>query len=423
MRIDPENGIHVEAEQPDVEHTRVKAGFFCLGLSAAIVGAGFIWLGHDGMLDPRSTNFFPLPHFFAVASAFMGLFFLARGSIHGRRFQLFGVSSIDGNVPMLGETFKGTLRVTRITAFEAPIALRLSCAWRPASTHTANSGTRALPDCDWETSIDLGKLNASGALPFRFDIPADGLPSGRRPTPKTGVNTNPGTIVWTLAASSPRRGIDYLAEFEIRVLSKANRSASVAYAPREASPALLMATKVASAVFGGTIPTADELAEEAEAESRPEPARPFASSPQPKPDPADIARKASFVIALLLCLFAAASFVNQVTFGGQGHELPASVTRVARNEVTLDFGAMDPAHTIYVSSFHHWTRGQSVTALCESGENERPRCRMTSGFDRWLNPIGLLAAALLALMCWRTFAMRRKQRDTIQRRMAPTQNQ
>ena len=144
MRIDPENGIHVEAEQPDVEHTRVKAGFFCLGLSAAIVGAGFIWLGHDGMLDPRSTNFFPLPHFFAVASAFMGLFFLARGSIHGRRFQLFGVSSIDGNVPMLGETFKGTLRVTRITAFEAPIALRLSCAWRPASTHTANESLARL---------------------------------------------------------------------------------------------------------------------------------------------------------------------------------------------------------------------------------------------------------------------------------------
>ncbi len=407
MRIDPEKATHLEAEQPDVEHTRVKAGLFCLGLSAAIVAAGFIWLGHDGMLDARSPKFFPLPHFFAVASAFLGLFFLARGSIHGRRFQLFGVSSIDGNIPVLGETFEGTLRVTRISAFEAPITLRLICEWRPASTHTINSGTRALPDCDWETSIDLGKINASGVLPFRFDIPYDGLPTGRRPTPKIGVNTNPGTIVWTLVASSPRRGIDYLAEFEIRVLPKAHRSAGVEELPREASPALLMVTEAASAVFGGTIPSADELADAAEAEARPEPARPFASSPQPKPNPANIARKVSFVIALLLCLFAAASFVNQMTFGSQGRELVASISTVARNEVTLDFGAKDPAHTIYVSSFHTWTRGQSVTALCEPVENERPRCRMTSRFDRWLNPIGLLGAALLALMCWRTLAVRR----------------
>ena len=130
MTILPENGIHVEAEEPDVEHTRVRAGLFCLGFSAAIVGVGFVWLGHDGMLEPRSPNFFPLPHFFAVASAFLGLFFLTRGYIHGRRFELFGVSSIDGNVPRLGETFEGMLRVTHIAAFEAPIAMRISCAWR-----------------------------------------------------------------------------------------------------------------------------------------------------------------------------------------------------------------------------------------------------------------------------------------------------
>ena len=403
-----EKRIHVEAEEPDVEQTRVKAGLFCLGLSAAILGAGFIWLGHDGMLDPRSPSFFPLPHFFAVASAFLGLFFLTRGYIHGRRFQLFGVSSIDGNVPRLGETFEGTLRVARIAAFEAPIAMRLSCAWRPASTHTSNTGTKALPDCSWETSIDLGRINASGELAFRFDIPADGLPSGRRPTPKTGVNTNPGYIVWTLGASSPRRGMNYLAEFEIRVLPKAHRAASVGELPRETGPALLLATQVASAVFGGTIPTAAELADEAEAEARPEPAKPFASSPQPKQDAADIARKVSLVIAVVLCLFAAASLINQVTFGGQGSELHASVTGVASNAVTLDFGAKDSAHTIYVSSFHTWTRGQTVTALCELSENERPRCRMTSGFDRWLNAIGILGAALLALVFWRTLAARRK---------------
>ncbi|MEO7935717.1 MAG: hypothetical protein ABIR27_05625 [Dokdonella sp.] len=242
MRNDPGDGIHVEAEQPDLEHTRVKAGLFCLGFSAAILAAGFIWLGHDGMLNPRSPDFFPLPHFFAVASAFLGLFFLARGSIHGRRFQLFGVSSIDANVPVLGEPFEGTLRVTRIAAFEAPITMRLICEWRPATPHSANTGTRALPDCDWQTSIDLGKINASGILPFRFDIPADGVPSGRRPTPKTGVNTNPGTIVWMLAASSSRRGIDYFEEFEIRVLPRAQRTAGIHALPREESSALLMAT-------------------------------------------------------------------------------------------------------------------------------------------------------------------------------------
>lgn len=408
MTILPENGIHVEAEEPDVEHTRVRAGLFCLGFSAAIVGVGFVWLGHDGMLEPRSPNFFPLPHFFAVASAFLGLFFLTRGYIHGRRFELFGVSSIDGNVPRLGETFEGMLRVTHIAAFEAPIAMRISCAWRHTSVGSTNQSSKNETDTLWETSIDLGRINASGELAFRFDIPADGLPSGRRPKPETGVNTNPGDIVWTLSATSPRRGMNYLAEFEVRVLPKAHRPASVGELPRETDPALLLATQVASAVFGGTIPTAAELADEAEAQARPEPAKPFASSPQPKPGAADIARKVSLVIALVLCFFAAASLVNQVTFGSQGSELHASVTGVAHHEVTLDFGAQDPAHTIYVSSFHTWTRGQTVTALCEPGENERPRCRMTTGFDRWLNAIGILGAALLALVFWRTLAARRK---------------
>ncbi|MEO7935718.1 MAG: hypothetical protein ABIR27_05630 [Dokdonella sp.] len=127
-----------------------------------------------------------------------------------------------------------------------------------------------------------------------------------------------------------------------------------------------------------------------------------------KPDASDTARKISFVIALILCFFAAASLLNQLTFGSRGRELRASVTKIQSHEVTLDFGAKDPAHSIYVSSFNSWTPGQSVTALCEPGENERPRCRMTSGSDRWLNPIALLGTALLALIFWRKLAARWK---------------
>jgi hypothetical protein len=73
-----------------------------------------------------------------------------------------------------------------------------------------------------------------------------------------------------------------------------------------------------------------------------------------------------------------------------------------KHAVTLDMGPGDPAHRIYVSSFHRWEPGQQVTALCETDPDGRRRCRMSSGLDRWLDGLGTLAVAVFALAGWRS---------------------
>jgi len=415
------SGIHVEAEQGDEARALGKAALFCLVVSALIVLGGFYWLGSSGMLDVRSPDFIPLPHFFAFAALCLGSFFLVRAYLHDRRYRLFGTSVVEGNVPVLGRAFAGTLRITRTGALTAPITLRLRCDWRhDESGPGGSSGSHTVTEHLWEHLQELQSGAAGTGIPFRFDLPEDGLPSGRRPKPRTGVHPeSPGYIVWTLRASSPRLGTDYVAEFEIdvrpgRLIAELSRHAKPDAAPRglgdrTSLPLRAAATALGAAgIFaGGSVPTSEELRDEAEANARPEPANPFAGSRRPESDSVRLFRRVSLIAGVVLCLIAGVALLNQAVFGGSDAAVQATVVQAERHAVTLDLGPDDPAHKIYVSSFHHWEQGEKVTVLCETDDKGARRCRMESGFDRWLDGLGTLGVALVALLTWNH--LRRRQ--------------
>jgi hypothetical protein len=409
------SALHVEAEQGDESGALAKAALFCLAVAVAIVLAGFYGLGRSGMLDMRSPDFVPVPHFFAFAAICLALFFFVRAYLHGSRYRLFGTSVVEGNTPVLGEPFAGTLRIAKADALTAPISLTLRCDWRHFQSDSASpsSSGSTVTQRLWEQSQELQPAGAGSGQPFRFDLPDDGLPSGRRPKPKTGVHPeSPGDIVWTLRASSPRWGTDYVAEFEIdvrpgrliRALSKEQKATPPDDAPGDpASPALrtMAALGGASALlFGGNVPTAAELREEAEADARTEPAAPFAKSGPLEQSGERFLRIGTLIATLFLSVVAGASLVREASFGWRGVEMPSVVVKAETRLVTLNFGPDDPAHTISVSSHHHWTPGEPVVALCQTGEDGRRRCRMQSGLDRWLDGLGTLGLALAAFAVW-----------------------
>jgi hypothetical protein len=407
-------GVRVEAEQGDESGALFKAALFCVGVAVAFVAGGFYGLGKSGMLDPRSPDFAPVPHFFAFVALVLGAFFLVRAYMHGRRYRLFGTSVVEANRPRLGEALVGTLRIAKPDALQAPITLRLRCDWRHRSSspgHPSQGATTT--EHLWESSLELDPAGAAAGIPFRFAIPEDGLPSGRRPKPKTGVHPeSPGDIVWSLLASSARRGMDYVAEFEVPVepgqlsAERARQAGPKAapHAPGDDSLAV-RAAQVAGLALGGSVPTAEEREAEADAETRPEPETPFASSPRPEQDGQRVFRRVALIAAVALGVIALLALARQAAFGWGGTELRATVTTVEKHAVTLDLDRGDPAHTVYVSSFHRWERGQQVTALCEADPDGRRRCRMASGLDRWLDGLGTLAVALVALSVW--LALRR----------------
>lgn len=408
------SGIHVEAEQGDESGALARAALFCLAVSVLFILGGFYWLGRSGMLDTRSPDFVPVPHFFAFAALGLGLFFFVRAYLHGRRYRLFGTSVLEGNEAALGETFAGTLQIARSDALRAPITLHLRCDWRHVQADVGNpSSGSAATERLWEQSRQVPSAGATRGVPFRFVLPEDGLPSGRRPKPRTGVHPeSPGDIVWTLRASSPRWGTDYVAEFEIlvrpgRLIPERARSVTSEATPGASSDDIPMPLRAAAAIgeasaflMGGNIPTAEELRVQVEADARPEPLHPFAGSPRPEQSGARLFRIASLIAGVVLGLIAGASLFRQATFGWRGADIQAVVVRAESHLVTLDLGADDPAHKVYVSGFHHWAPGQKVSALCEPAEDGRRRCRMQSGFDRWLDGLGVLAVALLAFALW-----------------------
>jgi hypothetical protein len=365
------------------------------------------------MLDPRSPGFAPVPHFFAAAALALGAFFLVRAYLHDRRFRLFGTSVVEADRAVLGQPLRGTLRIARPQALEAPITLRLRCDWlHHGSTPGHPSQGYTATEHLWEQVLELDPMGVAAGVPFRFDLPEDGLPSGRRPRPATGVHPeSPGEIVWALHASSSRPGTDYVAEFVVNVepgglIAELARHAGAKGTPRVPSRDSLpaRAAQVAGLLLGGEVPTAEDL--QADAEARPQPEKPFASSPRPEQDWERLFRRVGLVAGVALGSIALLALSQQAIFGRGGVALPATVTAVAKNAVTLDLGPDDPAHRISVSSFHRWEPGQRVSVLCETGADGRRRCRMASGLDRWLDGLGTLAVALVALSVWRSLSRR-----------------
>jgi len=221
--------------------------------------------------------------FIAAVGVLLGGFFLVRGYLDASRHRLFGASEVRGATPELGGALEGIFKVANTRLLKAPIELSLRCDWRghSAGIHggSGSDGTTTL----WRQSQSVAINLAQSGVAFHFDLPADGLPTGRRPRPKTGVHpAGPGYIVWTLRAFSRRLGVNYLAEFEIPVRpGTVIRAVGAKTKPEPANHAAGALAQGVALVLGGSAPSQDELDDEAEARSRPEPDVPFASSRMP----------------------------------------------------------------------------------------------------------------------------------------------
>jgi hypothetical protein len=210
--------LHVETEIGNEAASPLKLAGISIAISIAILVGGFFWLGSRAMLDINSPEFFPVPHFFALAPLLIALFAGVSGYGHAQRFQMFGKSSIYGNKPQLGEVFAGVLKLTKSDNIAAPMTLQLRCDWRHRIEYQDGENSKMGIETKWQQSQQAPSGGALVGIPFRFLIPANALPSGRHSVVGTGAKKQTsGHIVWVLKASSKRPGLDYVAEFEVPV--------------------------------------------------------------------------------------------------------------------------------------------------------------------------------------------------------------
>lgn len=381
--------LHLETETPDDFWVGLKAALVCFGLSVTIVIAGFLWLGRAGMLEVKSPDFFPLPDFCAVASFLIGVFFLANSILHWIRFNRFGPTYLDCNNAELGKALQGKLRISKTQYLGRSIDLTLRCEWRHYQDGAMPKDTREVSTLLWNTTQKLDSSGAAAGIPFRFDVPTDGLATGRRPNAARGVNIQgPGRIEWFLRATAKHL---YAAEFEIPI-GAVSASARLARTTQEAP----LAAQLAAAALGGYAPSQDEIDDEEVSNKRREPVIPFGNAPVPVTSDQVSSRRITLAIMIFAGFFLARELISQVMFGGTDQS--ATIVDATRGEVTLNFGLDDPAHKISVSSFHSWQKGQPVTASCRPAEDGKRRCRMQTGHDRWLNAIIPAMVFLVALV-------------------------
>jgi hypothetical protein len=395
--------FHVLADEDGDPGPHIKAALFCFAVAGSALLIGYFTLGWAGLTDKASPDFAPVPHFIAAVGVLLGGFFLVRGYLDASRHRLFGASEVRGATPELGGALEGIFKVANTRLLKAPIELSLRCDWRghSAGIHggSGSDGTTTL----WRQSQSVAINLAQSGVAFHFDLPADGLPTGRRPRPKTGVHpAGSGYIVWTLRAFSRRLGVNYLAEFEIPVRpGTVIRAVGAKTKPEPANHAAGALAQGVALVLGGSAPSQDELDDEAEARSRPEPDVPFASSRMPLQQGDGMVDRIALVVAVALSAIALYVIGYEITFTVGARDTPAVLADTGKSWVALNLGPDDPNHRITVSSFHNWAKGQSVTALCKSAVDGRARCHMQTGSDRWLNSVFAVVVAGLALAAWR----------------------
>lgn len=417
--------IHVEADDADDGPVRIRAGLVCLGLAAAILIAGWLWLGREGMLDPKSPDFFPLPHFFATAAILVGTFFLVRGVLFGGRYRKFGTSLLEAEPAELGGHLVARVSTAREVNAVGPFTVRLRCdrhfySSSPGQSTQGRDATETL----WEATQTLpqGSSTRTG-LAITFDLPATGLPSGRRAKPATGVHPEPPeNIEWIVSVHAPCQGLNYFVEFAVPVAPGAviralqrERNAGAA-AARHAAPhsgegvpvgAAQVALQAAALVFGGRVPDAEELAADAQARAKAEPAVPFAGEVQPVSAGTRLAMRALLVVGALLLAVGVWAVVTQLRYGAAADQVTGTVTAIEnahRIRLTLDDGGS--IATAYSTSLHHWQPGQSIALACRHDAKTTPRpCRVDTGLDRWLDGLGTVlfgaVALALGLYLWR----------------------
>ena len=399
--------FQVEAgELGDVRSALQIAISSLIGAVIALV-TGLAMLGSEGMTNPKSPDFFPLPHLFIVAGAGLAVMYGSLASLRWARRQIFGASSIEGNVPVLGGVLEGRLNIEKPQALGQDIVLTLRCNWsRPIRDIGQTDGrVREATSTLWQKRIVVAKPDASADIAFSFEIPADGLASGQRPKPARGVHPlGAGSIAWVLTATSRGGGIGFSEDFTIPVESPALSRKGAKSTPHDTAEPTTSAgldpdlpTQLLAAALGGHAPSADEISSDEAAARKSEPSHPFARSAAPVTDGQLRFTKFVYVLTGLCWLGAIYSIGMQVSLMVQGESMPASIVAVNGKSVTLDFGPDDPAHPLHVSNLHSWNVGQKVAARCIRDEEGHRKCRMESGLDRWVDPSVMLMIALVLL--------------------------
>lgn len=407
MARTPKSTLNLATDTRDDVADSVRAGLFVWGLGLAILVGGFIWLGRAGMLDPKSPDFFPLPDFFAIAALLVGAVFLTVGGLHAIRRSRYGTSTLEAEGAELGQTLAGTVRTERPVVATGPIRVTLRCSSTTSATSSRDSTTGLL----WEAVQEVVEpVNSAGGIPFSFPIPGNGLRSGRRARPKTGVHPEePDWVTWELSVTAPTGGMPYSVTFPITIggptAARAVRARAMPSAPAETRGQKLGLSilSAATVLVGGRVPDATERAairsgaEDAGAGA--EPAVPFAGTAVPVQPWERPARWVLFGFGLMFGLGGAWGELQQIRFTGRAEISEATVTAATRKSVSVRLASGVAGEVAQLSGFHSFAVGQAVTVACSRIEAEPRRCQMQTGLDRFLGGIWttLLGALLLAI--------------------------
>jgi hypothetical protein len=293
--------------------------------------------------------------------------------LHTLRFRKFGISELRANEPRLGEPFEGTIRPGRDLAPLGDFTVRVHCDNTTRNRSMKSDGTNARTECLWEATVTVPAASRSSAgVPFAFDIPGNGLATGSR--------GDAGHVDWTLEIRAPLGGVDYFAEFPVKMRGRRKQTEGT------------VATKATNAVGA----------------SRQEA---FAGHEKPVPQWQRIAFPALLVVGSLLAAAGLYTTAQQIGLGLSG--LPATGHVVEAEKwvvrVALD-GSGPPTVTARValgSNFHRWEKAMAVRIVCrELGETPRG-CRMETGGERWINTTGTLLVGLVMLaLAWRLRRLR-----------------
>lgn len=214
--------VHIEVGNTDKTRRSLTSAWLLFVASALVLAAGFFYLGIDGMLNFSAPDFFPVPHALSAFLAVFGLISLAQVMRNTARTNVFGTSTVDCNKPVLGGALAGVLKIEKADGLTAPIAMRLHCDWNYRISYEDGEGSKPAKKILWEHTQELPSGGAATGIPFRFAIPTTCLASGWRSVPRgpkenAAIKKTAGPVTWHLTATSKRSGIDYLADFEIRV--------------------------------------------------------------------------------------------------------------------------------------------------------------------------------------------------------------
>jgi hypothetical protein len=109
-------------------------------------------------------------------------------------------------------------RTERGLAPRGDFMVRVRCDNTTRHRNWKCGGSNTQTECLWEPTVAVAAATRSSAgISFAFDIPGNGLATGSR--------GEAGCVSWTLEIRAPMDGIDYVAEFPVRMPGRSRSAA------------------------------------------------------------------------------------------------------------------------------------------------------------------------------------------------------